>query len=209
MQLDFAVRDQALPCLCTLENLAHSTSNRGPLRCLLIDSTPPDCSTIWFSLGNNFICIFLIWYIIVLQISQNCCHISCKACWWTSWTLQEDQEEARLIATSWAQTCSHSFVFHFGESFLRLWINRQPLSLPETHRFLRRCPRRLRVPALQTLHDWLGPFGSSALSAVTVGAQGQHDEFSRHFNYAAIHSATHSATRPVRGPQSVDGMGGA
>lgn len=69
MQLDFGVRDQALPCSCTLENLAYSTSNRGPLRSFLINSTPPDYSNIWFSLGNTFICIFLIWYIIALQIS--------------------------------------------------------------------------------------------------------------------------------------------
>lgn len=86
---DFVVRDQALPCLCTLENLAYSTSNRGLLRFLLINSTPPDYSTIWFSLGNNFIGIFLIWYTIALH---NCHHIYCKTCYcWTRWTLQEDQ----------------------------------------------------------------------------------------------------------------------
>lgn len=142
------------------------------------------------------------------EISTNLYKHSCKTCCWsTRWTLQEDQKQEKRLIVCWVQTCFHSFVFHFGESFLRLWINRQPLSLPETHRFLQRCPRRLRVPVLQTLHDWLGPLGSSALSAVTAGAQGQHDEFSCHFNYATIRSATHSAARPVRGPQLVDGVG--
>lgn len=42
-----------------------------------------------------------------------------------------------------------------------------------------------------------GPHSSSALSAVTAGAQGRRDEFPRHSNYAISHSASHSATQPV------------
>lgn len=51
-------------------------------------------------------------------------------------------------------------------------------------------PQRLLVPVLQMLHDGPGSLRSPEWPAVTASAQGLSDEFSRRFNYAAIHSAT-------------------
>ncbi len=65
-------------------------------------------------------------------------------------------------------------------------------------------PQRLLVPVLQMLHDGLGPLCSLEWPAVTASAQGLSDEFSCRFNYAAIHSATHSVSHCVQGLQLKD-----
>lgn len=51
-------------------------------------------------------------------------------------------------------------------------------------------PQRLLVPVLQMLHDGPEPLCCSEWPAVTANALGLSDEFSCHFNYAAIHSVT-------------------
>lgn len=77
MQLDFVVRDQAHVPWKILPTARVTEVHYAPSL-----STPSDYSTVWFSLGNSYICIFLIWYVIALQISRNCHHISCKtSCW--------------------------------------------------------------------------------------------------------------------------------
>lgn len=65
-------------------------------------------------------------------------------------------------------------------------------------------PQRLLVPVLQMLHDGPGPLFSPEWPAVTANARGLFDEFSCRFNYAAIHSVTHSVSQCVQGLQLED-----
>lgn len=59
-------------------------------------------------------------------------------------------------------------------------------------------PQRLPVPVLQMLRDGPGPHSSLQWPAVTVSVEGLSDEFSCRFNYAAIHSLTHSISQSVQ-----------